>query len=125
MLEAKGINVTPEGNRLKIEPADKLTPELLDLIKQHKQAIIEALTQPQQQEPTQQPQQTEQPQHKPFKNLSLARLTALIGKDIPEGKFIVVDFDGVRVAVCRKENERELQERGLTTLTPKELARYT
>jgi hypothetical protein len=59
---------------------------------------------------------------KPFKNLSLNELTALIGKGIPKDSFIVVDFEGVKAAVCKKENERTLQERGLTTLTPKELA---
>ncbi len=128
-LQSKGFELKVDGNRLFVAPKDKLTPELTKLIEQNVKAIIKAMQeQPQQQEPTQRtntpagPEQPQQSKQKPFKNLSLTQLTALISKGIPEGNFIIVDFEGVRAAVCRKENERELQERGLTTLTPKELA---
>ncbi len=43
-LQSKGFRLENDGNKLYVTPADKLTPELIETIKQNKQHIIELLT---------------------------------------------------------------------------------
>jgi len=43
-LEARGVRVRVVGDRLRLAPADVLTPELLAVVREHKPGIIAALT---------------------------------------------------------------------------------
>ncbi|MDD5450912.1 MAG: hypothetical protein PHT49_03345 [Desulfovibrionales bacterium] len=46
-LRSQGITISLVGDRLKIEPREKVTPELITKIKTHRQEIARELRQPQ------------------------------------------------------------------------------
>ena len=42
-LHERGINIMPKGSKVRLTPADKVTPDLVDTIKAEKLTLLRAL----------------------------------------------------------------------------------
>ncbi len=104
-LRRRGFKVELYGrDNIAIIPKDKINDELIGFLKKNKQKLIEEL--------------------KKEKSQQINKIEKELTDSIEPDTFLRVKFDGIDriVAVCRPEDEEYLKNKGMFTLTTKELA---
>ena len=104
-LDKKGIKAALlSDGKIKLSPKSKITDELIQFVRENKRQLIHEL--------------------KKEKAQAIRQLENSLTNQIATGKYLRVEFDGFNrlVAVCRPEDEGQLKNDGLLTLTTKELA---